>query len=125
MSDPERPSLSPRPSPFVTIKGMWAAKIWVVLPAVVGLLIMLAFGEGDYIVPIWAILWSACFVVGLRIRARAEKGTVRRSQGFWVSFWSFWLALLMIAMTIILVSENRWKWCSPKDDHCSTRSDLS
>jgi hypothetical protein len=110
---------------FVTIKGMWAAKIWIVLPALIGLPIMWAFGEGDYIVPIWAVLWSGCFVIGLSIRARAAKGTVRRSQGFWVSFWSFWLALLMIVMTAMVISENDWKWCPPRDNHCSTRRDLS
>jgi hypothetical protein len=81
MSDGE-PTLTPSPSPFVTIKGMWAAKIWIVLPALIGLLIMWAFGEGDYIVPVWAALWAMCFVAGIRIRAGAARGTVRRSQGF-------------------------------------------
>jgi hypothetical protein len=46
---------------LVSVAGIWAAKIWIVLPALVSLPIMWLFGEGDYIVPVWGLLWMACF----------------------------------------------------------------
>lgn len=106
---------------LTAVKGMWAAKIWIILPALVALPIMWIFGEGDYIVPVLAVLWSTSFLIGLKIRANAPKGTVRRSQGFWVSLWSFCLALVTIALTILMISENEWRLCPPTESHCSTR----
>jgi len=55
-------------SPFVTLKGIYLAKLWIVAPALVALPVMWLFGEGDYIVPILGILWALCFLRGQRIR---------------------------------------------------------
>jgi len=103
---------------FATLKGYLTAKIWIVAPPLISLPIMRVFGEGSYIVPILAVLWMLSLVVGLRIRARAELGTRKRSQGNWVSIWSFLLALLMVFMTVVLIAEGNWQ-SSPPDDHWS------
>lgn len=94
------------------LKGMWAAKIWIVLPTIISLPILLLFGEGDYIIPILALLWAIIFCVGIRIYRSAQIGTVRRSQGFWMSLWSLILAILMAAMAAIFAISGSWRWPS-------------
>ncbi|MFC0588510.1 hypothetical protein ACFFF7_03705 [Novosphingobium aquiterrae] len=111
-------------SSLVTLKGLWLAKIWIVAPVLIALILMLIFGEGDYIVPVLAILWTTTFFIGNRIRVRNEPGTLQRSAGFHTSFWSFWLALLCFAMTIVLIAENDWRRCPPRDTNCTLRRDL-
>jgi hypothetical protein len=94
----------------VTLAGIWAAKIWIVLPALVALPIMWLLGEGDYIVPVMGLLWVGCFFVGQRIRTSALIGSVERSQGFHVSVWSFILAAMMFVLTAIFIADGSWHW---------------
>jgi len=85
------------------VAGLFSANLWVVLPALALLPIMGVFGEGDYIVPIAAIMWAALFFYGLRVRRVAQPGSLARSRGFWISFWSAILALMMLIITITLL----------------------
>ena len=99
--------------PFVTLKGMYLAKLWIIAPALIALPIMWAFGEGDYIVPIMCVAWALCFLRGIRVRKNAPLKSVERSRGFWISFWSFILAAIMMMLTISFVVDGEWRWKPP------------
>lgn len=103
-------------SPFVTLKGMYLAKLWIIAPAFVALPVMWLFGEGDYIVPILGVLWTLCFLRGRRIRANAPLNSVERSRGFHISLWSFILAAMMAVLTVSFVAGGIWRWKPPAHD---------
>lgn len=100
-------------SSFVTLKGIYLAKLWIVAPALIALPVMWLFGEGDYVVPILGVLWALCFLRGLRIRANAPLNSVERSQGFHISLWSFILAAVMATLTVSFVVGGIWRWKPP------------
>lgn len=95
------------------LQGMWAAKPLLAAPALIALPIMLAFGEGDYIVPILGFLWSLCAIYGNRMRLAAPPGSTRRFTGFWVCLWSTIGALAMFAVTAAFIADGVWRWTAP------------
>lgn len=103
-------------SPFVTLKGIYLAKLWIIAPALIALPVMWLFGEGDYIAPILGLAWALCFLKGLRIRANAPPNSVERSRGFHICLWSFILAAIMAILTISFVVGGVWRWKPPTHD---------
>ena len=98
----------------VGLRGIWAAKLWIVLPVLISLPLMWLLGEGDYIVPILCILWVGCVFVGLRFYRSGEVGTVRRSMGMHTIVWSALLAVMTLALTVSLVAVGTWRWAAPE-----------
>lgn len=98
---------------MVGFRGLWAAKLWIVLPVVISLLIMWAFGEGDYIAPIMFTLWIGCLILGLRFYRSGAPKTVRRSMGLHTIVWSIFFALMTFAWTVALIVGGTWRWTPP------------
>ena len=44
--------------PVTFLKGLYAAKLYIAAPVLLALVIMAAFGEGDYILAILTVLYS-------------------------------------------------------------------
>lgn len=98
---------------LITLGGMSGARLYIAATALVALPIMAFAGEGDYILAVMAALYAVLFVYGNRIRRSAEKGTTRRSLGFWIALYSFFLAGIMAAMAIVLMLEpGGWRYVS-------------
>ncbi|SMC48080.1 hypothetical protein [Novosphingobium sp. B1] len=98
---------------ITTLKGLWLAKIWIVAPALVMILVAALVGEGDYLVPFMGVLWIFCFTFGQNMRRRAAIGTVRRSAGFHISFWSGILAAVMFLVTAATIADGQWRYERP------------
>jgi hypothetical protein len=74
---------------------------------------MLVFGEGDYIVPVLAILEIGCVVLGLHFYRTGSAKTLRRSTGLYTVICSTFLALIMIALTASFAIGGAWRWSPP------------
>ena len=112
--------ISPKPRPrsdisqaTVGLRGIWAAKLWIVLPAAISIPVMWIFGEGDYIVPFLCISWAGCFVLGQRFYKASAVGTVRESIGLHTMVWSAIFALMTLVWTLALVVDGNWRWTTP------------
>lgn len=90
------------------MRAYFAAKLWIVGPALLALLIMAIFGEGFYILPVMAVMWAATFIIGWRMRRAALPGTFRRAVGFWVCLWSAVLAVVMITVSLGMLGDGTW-----------------
>lgn len=97
----------------VGLRGLWAAKLWIVFPAIASLPFLWIFGEGDYVVPILSMLWMGCFILGMHFYRSGAAGTVRRSMGLHTAVWSAFLAFVMLVWTIALVIGGTWRWTPP------------
>jgi hypothetical protein len=98
----------------VGIRGLWAAKLWIMLPVLVALPVMWLFGEGDYIAPILCALWVGCFWLGLRFYRSSEVGTFRQSMGLHTIVWSALFALMTFAWTVAILVDGNWRWVAPR-----------
>jgi len=94
---------------MVGLIGFCAAKLWILLPVVVSLLLMWVFGEGNYVAPVLCILWVGCVFLGLRFYRSSTAGTVRQSMGIHTIVWSLILAVMTFAWTIALVVGGVWR----------------
>lgn len=92
-----------------TVAGMQAAGLYIAGPALVMAAIGAAFGEGNYFLLIMAMLYGGLFLYGNSVRRKAEKGSLRRSLGFWIAVWSFMTGFICAAMafTFFLSGELR------------------
>ncbi|OCC24851.1 hypothetical protein MB02_05160 [Croceicoccus estronivorus] len=90
--------------------GLYAAKLYIAAPVLLGLLIMAIFGEGDYILAILAGLYTALAVHGERVRRAAEIRTFRRSLGFNTALWSSILAALCAMGAIAFAASGGWRY---------------
>ena len=97
----------------VGLRGIWAAKLWIVLPVFVALPLMWLFGEGDYIVPILCGLWLSCVWLGFRFYRTGSIGSVRKSMGLHTIIWSAFLALVTFAGTLAILIDGNWRWTAP------------
>ena len=93
----------------VGIRGLWAAKLWIVLPVVISLPVIWVFGEGDYIAPVLSALWLGCLIVGLRTYRSSAVGTVRHSMGLHTIVWSTIFALMTLVWTVVLAVGGAWR----------------
>jgi hypothetical protein len=98
----------------VGLRGLWAAKLWIVLPVIIALPVMWLFGEGDYIVPILCALWLGCLRLGLKFYRSGDVGTVRKSMGLHTMVWSALLALMTFALTVAIAADGNWRWVAPE-----------
>lgn len=98
-----------------SLAGVWAAKFWIVLPALLALPMVMLFGEGDYLAPILGALWFCAFLYGRRVRQGAEKGSVRAAQGLQIVIWSLPLSAMLLLYSISLALEGGWRWSPPSD----------
>ena len=88
---------------------MYSAGLFIAIPALVVAGIGILFGEGDYLIPIMAILYACMFVFGNRMRRAELRGTVRRSRGFWIAIYSIMLSGMCIAMTLTFLLAGEWR----------------
>lgn len=84
---------------------MFAAGPYIGFTALITLPIMAIAGEGDYIVAVMAGLFAALCIYGVRMRRSAEKQSLRRSLGFWIALYSFFLAAGLAAIAIAFLFE--------------------
>lgn len=89
--------------------GLYAAKLYIAAPLVIGLLVMGVFGEGDYILAVWTILYTALGVHGERTRRAAPLRTFRRSLGFNIVLISSLMALLCAMGAIAFAVSGGWR----------------
>jgi hypothetical protein len=68
------------------------------------------FGDGDYILAVWSILYTALGVYGECTRRAAELRTFRRSLGFNIELWSSIMALLCGAGAIPFAVPGGWRY---------------
>lgn len=96
------------------VRGLFAANLFIWVPPLVSLVILHIFGEGAYLMPLMAIMWGILFFYGKRMRSLAAVGTFKRSQGFWVAFWSFILAAATLAVSAAYLSNGHWPYKPPE-----------
>ena len=93
------------------VTGIYGAGPYVAVPALITLPIMAVAGEGDYIIAVLAGLYAALFIYGRHLRRSAEKGSTRRSLGFWIALYSILLACGFAAIAIALLFEpDGWQY---------------
>ena len=97
----------------VGLRGIWAAKIWIVLPALFALPMIWLFGEEDYIAPIVYALWIWCLRLGLRFYRTGSVGSVRKSMGLHTIIWSAFFAVMTFVWTLAILVDGNWRWVAP------------
>ena len=89
--------------------GLYGAALYISAPMLIGLIIMSVFGEGDYILALWTVLYAALGVYGERTRRAAPLRTYRRSLGFNIVLGSVFLALLCGTGAILFATDGGWR----------------
>ena len=95
---------------MVSLRGLYAAKLYVAAPVLLALLIMAAFGEGDYIFTILTVLYTALAVHGERVRRAAPFRSFRRSLGFNIALLSSVFAVLCGIGVIAFAASGVWRY---------------